>query len=172
MPFSDPIRHHLDKQSFERIYNQNWAKLYSIALCRLEDEDLAKELVQTIFVSLWERRESLVIEGNVSHYLTRAMKLKVLEYFRVEQLHDQHLGEMARLMDRQENTTENLVLLDELRGRVQQLSSSLPCQCRRVFELSRVQGLNTREIAMEMVISEKTVKNHLTRALSFLKLML
>ncbi|ACT93463.1 carboxypeptidase-like regulatory domain-containing protein [Dyadobacter fermentans] len=72
MPFPDPIRHHLDKQSFERIYNQNWAKLYSIALCRLEDEDLAKELVQTIFVSLWERRESLVIAGSVSHYLTRA----------------------------------------------------------------------------------------------------
>ncbi|SDG28955.1 RNA polymerase sigma-70 factor, ECF subfamily [Dyadobacter soli] len=162
----------IDEQTFEQVYNQHWEKLYLAALYRLQDTDLAKELVQGIFVSLWERRHTLVITGEVAHYLSRALKLKILEHYRTEQLHERHLDELARQTDDRENTTENHVLLNELRSRVQQLAQALPDQCRRVFELSRVQGLNTREIAVEMVLSEKTVKNHLTRALASFKAML
>lgn len=162
----------IDEQSFEAIYNLHWEKLYSLAAYRLADEELAKEVVQDVFFSLWERRKTLTIGGEVVHYLYRSVKLKILEHYRTNQIHRRHLDEFALNLHGQENTTENHVMLNELNTQLQHFVQTLPNQCRRVFELSRSQGLNTREIAVEMVISEKTVKNHLTRALSSIRSML
>ncbi|WP_158547968.1 RNA polymerase sigma-70 factor [Dyadobacter luteus] len=162
----------IDEQSFEAIYNQHWEKLFALATYRLADEELAKEVVQDVFFSLWDRRKTLVIEGEVVHYLYRSVKLKILEYYRTNQIHRRHLDEFAHNLHGQENTTENHVMLNELNTQLQHFVQTLPNQCRRVFELSRSQGLNTKEIAVEMVISEKTVKNHLTRALSSIRSML
>lgn len=154
------------------MYNKHWEKLYSLSVYRLGDTDLAKEIVQEVFCSVWERRDVLVIEGLVEHYLLRAVKLKIVEHFRTAQVRERRLTDFAQNLKRAENTTENQVVLNDLRLQIQYFVETLPKQCRRVYELSRSQGMNTREIALEMVISEKTVKNHLTKALSSIRTLL
>lgn len=154
------------------MYNKHWEKFYSLSVYRLGDTDLAKEIVQEVFCSVWERRDVLVIEGPVEHYLLRAVKLKIVEHFRTAQVRERRLTDFAHSLKRGENTTENQVVLNDLRLQIQYFVETLPKQCRRVYELSRSQGMNTREIALEMVISEKTVKNHLTKALSSIRTLL
>lgn len=151
------------------MYNQHWERLYANCVNWVSDPEVAKELVQNVFFSLWERRKSLVIQGLVSHYLLRAAKLKTVEYYRTHRIHQHHFEQLAHLTKRSENSTENTVLLNELTLQVQQFVEALPQQCRRVYELSRTEGLATRQIATELVLSEKTVKNHLTRALGFIR---
>lgn len=146
--------------------------MYSLCFYRVQDHETARELVQDIFFSIWERRDALQINGAPEHYLLRAAKLKVMEHFRNAQVRQRYLEEIAVNTRAQENTTENYILLNELRGRLKTYVETLPAQCRRVFELSRQQGLNIHEISVEMVISEKTVKNHLTRALASMRCVL
>ena len=167
LPDSAPSK--IDEESFVLMYRMHWEKLYSLSVYRLGDADLAKEIVQEVFCSIWERREVLCIEGPVEHYLLRAVKLKIVEHFRTAQIHERRLTDFAHGLRRAEDTTENQVVLNDLRMQIQHFVETLPRQCRRVYELSRSEGMNTREIALEMVISEKTVKNHLTKALSSIK---
>ncbi|WP_254560627.1 RNA polymerase sigma-70 factor [Dyadobacter diqingensis] len=159
----------INDQSFKLIYNKHWEKLYTVCYSKINDSEVAKELVQEIFFSLWQRKDTLTIEGPVEHYLLRAAKLKTLEYYRLLTIRTRHLENVRDQQKTEENTTLDHVELNELNAQLQHFVHAMPGQCRKVFELSRSQGLNTREIATEMVLSEKTVKNHLTRALHFLK---
>ena len=164
---NQPLR--ITDQSFELIYNAHWEKLYAICHHKVKDSELAKELVQEVFFSIWERKDSLVIEGTVENYLVKAVKLKTLEHFRLLIIHRKHLENIGIHQKLSENTTENHVVINELSLQLQQFVRAMPGQCRKVFELSRTEGLNNKEIAVEMLLSEKTVKNHLTRALHYLR---
>ena len=62
---------------FEAVYNLYWKKLYSICYKSIEDPDIAKDLVQDIFISLWERQEELIINDSLERYLVKAAKFKV-----------------------------------------------------------------------------------------------
>lgn len=164
---NQPFR--VNDQTFELIYNAHWEKLYTICFRKVQDTELAKELVQEVFFSIWQRRESLTVVGPIEHYLVKAIKLKTIEHFRTLVIRRKHLENIGVGQTVVENTTENQLGINELSMQLQQFVQSMPGQCRRVFELSRTEGLNTREIAVEMVLSEKTVKNHLTRALHYLR---
>ena len=126
--------------------------------------------MQEIFCSLWERRENLHIEGPLENYLVRAAKFKLIDYYRKKAKAPVCVDTAAvSACLAFENCTENDVLYHALSEKVGDLVDKLPCQCRLVYKLSREKGLNAKEIAEALLISEKTVKNHLTKALGFLK---
>ncbi|REA64329.1 RNA polymerase sigma-70 factor [Dyadobacter luteus] len=159
-----------DRESFRRIYDLHWKNVFGICYHQTQDAVVAEEIVQEIFCSLWERRESLEIEGPLENYLARAAKFKLIDYYRRKAKAPIHTDSAAALpCYSSENCTENDVLYHALSDKVGNLVDQLPCQCRMVYKMSREKGLTTKEIAADLLISEKTVKNHLTKALSFLK---
>ncbi|MEM9142102.1 MAG: RNA polymerase sigma-70 factor [Bacteroidota bacterium] len=158
-------------QVFESLYQKHWKKLYSICFQRTHDVEASEEMVQDIFISLWKRWEEIELTSSVENYLFKAAKLKVIDYYRAEQ----RIKEVCTLQSNKAsstadqkvaNTVEDIILEDHTRHLVDQL----PERCQKVYKLSREKQLNTREIAFEMGISQKTVKNHLTKALGFLRL--
>ncbi|GAE83530.1 RNA polymerase sigma-70 factor [Bacteroides reticulotermitis] len=155
--------------NFEDIYNQYWEKVYLQCASKLNDTEIAKDLTQDIFRSLWERHEELVITISIEHYLAKATKLKVLEYIRNEAVKRRHNQLLADNSEPITSVTEEELNYKELYERLKFLIGFLPTQCRNVFTLSKIDGLSNKEISSELNISERAVEYHITKAYSFLR---
>ena len=156
-------------KGFEKIYKSFFKKVYGICFHQTQNESISEEMVQDIFHSLWKRKETLVIKTSIEHYLLRAAKLEVMEYFRTKARREKHLKCIYNEYCSSSNCTEEDLVFTELVEKLDVLIDQLPCQCRNVFKLSREKGMNNKEIASTLLISEKAVEYHITKSLSFLK---
>lgn len=170
MPITEPKETFtIDESSFRQIYLLHWDKVFAVCYNNTQDEELAKGMVQDIFKSLWERKEELEITVSIERYLLRSAKFKVFEHFRNsktrQEVHHNFLTETCPA----ENCTENEIMYNHLKNKVNDLIDTLPCQCKRVFKMSREQGMTNKEIASSLLISERAVEYHISRALKTLK---
>lgn len=154
---------------FEEVYNQHWQLMYKLCLKYTEDAESSKELVQDIFESLWNNRDKLILETSIEHYLIKSAKLKSFQFIRNKISRKEKLDEFKPQSKPALNDTEQQVNLSMLTERVTSLVNRLPDQARRVYLLSRENGLNNKEIASKLAISPKTVENHLTKSLNYLR---
>lgn len=125
-------------------------------------------MVQDIFKSLWEKRESLEIKDSLEHYLVRAAKLKVFEYYRRETARNKNLSQHYQFKEEDHSTLRDLQFNDLISSTWKELRH-LPTQTQRIFIQSRQRGLSNKEIALVMQVSEKTVEYHISKALNVLK---
>jgi RNA polymerase sigma-70 factor (ECF subfamily) len=158
-----------DIDAFEEIYNRYWLKLYSAAYKRLRDRETAQEIVQDFFTSFWINREQVKIQTSLQGYLFTSIKYLVLNYKRAEAVRNSYAEILQMVNSSFDNSTEENYYYKELLERVEVEVNHLPPKCRNVFELSRKQYKTNKEIAQLMGISEKTVENHLTKALRYLR---
>lgn len=159
----------IDEITFKELYQLHWERVFAVCYNNLQDVEVAKGMVQEIFKSLWERRQELEITVSVERYLLRAAKLKVFEHLRNTKVRREHIQHIRMLECGSAHCTENDVMYNSLKEKVSGLVDTLPSQCRKVFKLSREQGLSNREISQSLLISERAVEYHITRALSTLK---
>jgi RNA polymerase sigma-70 factor (family 1) len=155
--------------AFEEIYNRYWLKLYAAAYKRLKERETAKEIVQDFFTSFWINREHVEIQTSLQGYLFMSIKYLVLNYKRAEAVRNSYAEILLMVNNSFDNSTEENYYYKELLERVETEVNQLPPKCRNVFELSRKQYKTNKEIAQLMGISEKTVENHLTKALRYLR---
>lgn len=158
-----------DVQAFNEIYNRYWHKAYGAAFKRLKVTEVCEEIVQDIFTDLWFRRKELVITTSFPVYLFSAVRYKVINYIHKELLKSSHRKFTALSASELDNSTEERVIAGDLHSRLQLEVTQLPEKCREVFELSRKEHKSNREIAQSLGISEKTVENHITKALRRLR---
>ena len=159
----------LDEQVFRSLFDLYWKRLVAFCQYHTHDDDVAMDIVQDIFCSLWNRKDSLQLHSDVEYYLYRAARLKISDFFRKKyKRENQHTCLSQTFCDTVNNTQETVYYRD-LDRFVQGLVNSLPCRCRQVYTLSRNSGLSIPEIASQLNLSEKTVEAHLTKALRFLK---
>lgn len=168
-PLLHTIPFKIDEQSFREVYVAHWEQVFRMCYNNLHDVEVAKGMVQDIFKSLWERRDDLEITTSVERYLIRSAKFKVFEYLRNSKIRQEHTNEIVAYTCTAVNSTENDVLYNNLKEKVSRLVDTLPAQCQNVFKMSREQGLSNKEIATSLLISERAVEYHITRALSTLK---
>lgn len=161
-----------DKKAFTALYNRYWEKLFAIAARKVDDLHDAEEIVQEIFVSLWNKRENLQITSNLNNYLAVSVKYRVIKMLARQQIHqridDSEMPELSIL----DNSTLDYLDFDELKSRLENYVSELPEKCRLVYQLSREAGYSQKQIAEEMAISEKTVEAHLSKAIKTLRIRL
>lgn len=158
-----------DSSAFTEIYHRYWKQLLAIAYLHSRDKTIAEEIVQEIFISLWNRRHELYID-NVNAYLATAVKLSVFKQ-QVRQKRRDEIKEQVAVPDTTSFDEEHIYtrfLQQQINGVVE----VLPEKCRLVFKLSREEGLTIPEVAHRMGIAEKTAEAHLTKALKVLKLRL
>lgn len=159
----------INEQIFTNIYELYWEKVYHVCYANLEDAELSREMVQDIFKSLWERRDTLEINQSAERYLVRAAKLKVFEYLRNHRIRSTHLKSIAYNQSTEVNFTENEIYHNCLSKKVNVLVGNLPSEGRQIFKLSREMGLSNKEIASTLSVSERKVEYQLMKALRFLK---
>ncbi len=158
-----------EESAFTALYNRYWEKLLFIAGIKLRDLAIAEELVQDIFLDLWNRRDRLDISGELSHYLATCMKYKVINAQAKRKRAQDYAQLTAARLDRADESTDHWLQFEDLRHQLAKLVAGLPEKCRLTYQLSREQGLSQKEIAHRLRVSEKAVEGNLSRALRALR---
>lgn len=156
----------INKRQFEEFFQLYWKRMYSFALKNIGDEDDAKEIVQEVFKSLWERRFDLKLQ-DAERYLLRSVKLKSLEFLRNKGNKQRHHELISS--NKTELYEDNNLYYKELKSHLDDAVDSLPRQCKNVYRLSRDEGLTNKEIATNLLISERAVEYHISKALAVIK---
>lgn len=156
-----------DQNAFDRLYERYFAPVFNYAYQKTGDRFLAQEVVQELFINLWQQRERLLITGAVNAYIFTAAKHLIIDQYRREATRTRHTDTFSNRQELTSNQTEEQIWADDLQQTYEELLRQLPDRCRQVFVLSR-QGLANREIARQLGIAEKTVEQHITKALRLL----
>lgn len=158
--------------AFEELYNRYWDKLYSAASKRLSSGEVAEEIVQDFFTSLWLNRTKLSIHTSFKYYVYTSVRYLVYNQYQKESVRRAYQEARQNALVYEDNSTEDLIAFKELNKVLDEGVEKLPSKCRTVYELSRKEYKNNKEIAHLLGVSEKTVENHLTKALRNIRLSL
>lgn len=165
----DTVQQVKNEQDFECLYKTYWKKVFGIIYHYTEDREISAELSQELFATIWEQRETLVFHQHAKAYLFKAAKLEAFDYIRTSLRRKQLLACALQDFCQLQNCTEETLMYNELRGKLDLLVNKLPCRCREVYHLSQTQGFSNSTIAGMLGISGKTVEYHLYKAMSFLR---
>lgn len=170
----------LDKLDFDEMYTIYFPKLVRFSQTYLFLQEDAENVVQDIFLKLWENRELLSFEGNFNAYLFTIVKNRCIDILRKE-CREGSERYFFSPVERQElefklyslqKFDENSFSFFEMERILQQAIESLPERCREIFRLSRMEGLQNKEIAARLGISVNTVEGQMSIALRKLRVAL
>ena len=161
-----------DETGFSEIYDRYWAVLYRHAYKLLKEKPTAQDVVQEVFVMLWDKIPNLELQGSLSSYLYTTVRNKILNVIQKEKIHERYITSFGHFIERSETVTDHRIREQMLRERIEREVAHLPTKMRHVFELSRTQHLSYKEIAQELNLSDKTVKKQVSNAIKILRLKL
>ena len=154
----------------EYLYAHYWEEVLDTAFKRLRNEEVAQDITQEIFISIWENRERLNIEGSIEAYFKGAVKYKVINYFKSYMVREKHKDDIVMLSANQHApSAENLLLLKDFHKQFDEALQELPEKMRVIISMSRKQEKSNQEIADELNLSAQTVKNQISSALKLLR---
>lgn len=155
-------------RAFEELYTRHWAYLINSAYKRLQSREKAEDIVQELFITLYQKRNFIEINVSLKAYLSQALKYRVLNEFRAEGIRSTYVKTLF-LNDVCKNDFVEGLEAKELRKKIEDSLAALPEKCRQVFLLSRRENLSNKEISNELNISVSTVEKHIGKALKTLK---
>jgi len=166
-----------DLASFNALFDLYWDMLWQIAERKTGDTSDAKDLVQELFIDIWNRRKKLNIKGSLKTYLIAAIYLKVFRYFNTKGFTDTHNRNFEDHLVQTGQDREQVFTtlqqqeqdLGDITTIIEAVIAQMPDQMRKAFTLKHYHQLNNSEIAEEMNISINTVKNHLKHGLQRLR---
>jgi RNA polymerase sigma-70 factor (ECF subfamily) len=150
-----------DKQAFDLLFRKYYTPLCRFALKLNGSEAQAEEVVQEVFIYLWEQRQHLTVTKSILSYLFQSIKHKVYEHFRKNQTRSKYEEEYANSVVEGDDLVEKHLDDYEISCLVWNAVDQLPDKCREIFQLSRDEGLTYNEIAEHLNISPKTVENQM-----------
>ncbi|MBK8503467.1 MAG: RNA polymerase sigma-70 factor [Saprospiraceae bacterium] len=164
-------RNVLDEERFGQLFKTHFVRLSNFARQYIEDTDTCKDIVQKVFINLWEKRAQIDSEKSVISYLFTSVKNRCLNHIRDNkkfrsQLLDIDCGDIEIAIE------DDGHFIEELQDQIQLALDNLPEKCRLVFEMSRFQDMKYKDIARQLDISEKTVEAHMGKALKSLRVSL
>lgn len=165
-----------DKKSFDSLFKRFYPRLTAYACLFLEPQ-AAEDMVQDLFVYLWEHSGKINIHTSLDAYLFKAIHQRCLNQIKQRKTHSYHhkliedyLAEFeAQLFDPDTNESIRKLFMEELKEEINFAIDSLPEKCREVFMLSYIYDLKNKEISEVLGISPSTVENHIYNALKVLR---
>jgi len=162
----------LNVKEFERLFYRLQPRLYAYCCKYVDDPELAKDIVQECFINLWNNRIEIIV--SYESYLFRAVHNGCISYFRSCRLHSEYEASIRQKLKEIEIYPETPyplteLYLKEINELLQQCIEKLPEKCRKVFTMSRFQGLKSQEIADELGINIRTVDSQIYHALKIIK---
>jgi RNA polymerase sigma-70 factor (family 1) len=160
-----------DEEAYRQIYLRYWKPSYITAYKKVHVKEVAEELVQNIFLGIWEKRDSSNIE-QLSAYLNTAVKYQVLNYIKSCIIKERHAFSTKGQTNNLSEEGDSMLIIHELSEAINDAINHLPEKSRLIFRLSRFENKSINEIAQTLCISEKVVEYHITKSLRFLRLQL
>lgn len=158
-----------NKQAYEGLFRQYYAPLVRFAFEIVKDKDSAEDLVQEVFVKIWEKRETTEISSAVKAYLYMAVKNHCLNKLKREQrnafLDDAHENSTSYSSNNTDEQSNTLGLSQHIESALQKL----PPKCALIFKMSRFEDKTYKEIAEALELSVKTVEAQMGKALMLMR---
>ena len=151
--------------NFEDMYKVHYKMLRNAAENIIGDADAAHDVVQDVFVKLWNRKDEVTVILNKKAYLFRSVINSSITYLE----NNKNKTRIGDLKIESSGSTDSAILMKELEVKIQVALNALPPKCKAIFALSRFEGLKNKEIAEQMGLSLKTVENQMGIALKKMK---
>jgi RNA polymerase sigma-70 factor (family 1) len=151
-------------ESFTAIFNTYWKKLYVIAYRRLGDEELAKDIVQDVFVYFWKERQNIIINESLEAYLRRSVQYQIIAHFRKHTIHSKALSFLLEKMNEVEVNIRDILTEQDFANTVNSEVKEMPDTMQEIFKL-RFKDQSIKEISEQLGLAEKTVRNNISMGL-------
>ncbi len=163
--------HKADDAAFRNIFDRYYTPLTLFAARFITDPDAASDVVQNLFVSLYEKRDSLQISSLKSFLFSsvRNACLNTLKHEKIKRSYESDSLADASELAPDADAADNLIQQAEAQAKIAAALAQLPAQCQRIFALSRFDGLSNQEIADKLCISKRTVETQVSNALKALR---
>ncbi|WP_229213723.1 RNA polymerase sigma-70 factor [Dyadobacter psychrotolerans] len=158
-----------DEKAFEQTFRKYYERLCNYACSLLKDEEESEEVVQTVFLTIWEKRSDLEITLSLKSYLYRSVHNHCLNRFKHASVREAHKEYAERFIPQSHESVTEAIHANELEERIEKAVGNLPEQCQKAFRMSRFEELKHQEIADRLGISIKTVENQIGKALKILR---
>jgi RNA polymerase sigma-70 factor, ECF subfamily len=158
-----------DQAAFEALFHSHYSKLCGYANTFLKDPDASEEIVQEVMFKIWVNRDSLQITTSIQSYLFRAVRNGCMNLIKHLEVREDYRMRNKTIGYESGGTPEEGMIVSELEQQIREAIDRLPLERRKVFILSRYDGLSYAEIAEKLNISVKTVENQMGKALKTLR---
>jgi len=157
-----------NEQAFQQLFDRHWKPLYAFVYRLINDEDQAKDILQNSFMEIWKRRDSLYVDESLMPLLTKIAKNEVITLFRRDKVRlagdEVLIGNLQRI-----EAADDRLIASELQQEIDKELIKMPINMRQCFRLSKYENRSVKEIAIELRLSEQTVKNNISEALKRLR---
>lgn len=159
-----------DEKAISLLFKRFWEPLFLSAFNVLKDKAACEDIIQEIFIKIWNKRTEIVITHSFKAYLFCCMRHEVYRQIKAGALREHIFSNLYKRF--QTPSIQEQMEHKELVEKINAIVDTLPERCKKVYQLSREEQLSHKEIAERLNISTKTVENHITRALHHLKISL
>ena len=157
------------ESAYEELFMTYYAQLVVFANKILGDEDLSREMVQDVFVMFYEKREVLNIHTSLKSHLYQTVRNRCLNEIKRNQIRREHHAGIFIDKKNEEAYFADKLQETELEARIFAIVESLPKKCKRIFEMSRFDGMSNQQIADKLELSKRTVETQISKALKILR---
>lgn len=168
-----------EERIFDMLFKHYFSRLCHFVVEYVADEEVAKNLIQDTFVTLWNKKEEFDDTTNLNAWLYSTAKNLTMNYLRNQKVSSSWKQKLFLSQQQVELNYYSLAQFDtttltskEIEQIIKDTLEQLPAQCRKVFSMSRFENMKNREIAHELDISIKTVETHLTKGLKSMRIAL
>lgn len=160
-----------DEIAFEILFRKFYVRLCGFANKFIANRAESEEIVEKIFLTIWEKRSSLKLNDEIRPYLFKSIQNLCFNYLEHQKIVSHYHLVIKEVYDHhpEECNSYDSVLYTELQAKIDHAIGKLPIHCRTIFQLNRQEGLKYHEIADKLGISVKTVETQMSRALAKLK---
>jgi len=159
----------ISEKVFEEVYKTYFKALHAYAFSILDDTEQAEEMVQQVFLKLWERKDRIEIHSSMQAYLYRSVFNESMNFLKHEKVKQAHVSFVKHTTTESGNNHQRTIDSRELESNIRRAMNQLPEQCRTIFQMSRFEELKYREIADKLQLSVKTIENQMGKALKIMR---
>ncbi|MBC6112699.1 RNA polymerase sigma factor [Pedobacter fastidiosus] len=157
-----------DENAFAHLFDRHWGTLFAFVSRMIGEDEQAKDIVQNTFIVVWKNKHQLLISDSLMPYLYKVAKNETISLFRKNKVRFDGMDTLAQDLHSVDNP-ENLLITKELESTIEIEVVKMPISMKKCFQLSRYENKSVRDIAEELSLSEQTVKNNISEALSRLR---
>ncbi len=152
------------EELFAAIFRQYEHKMYTLAVRLTKCDQFAKDILQDVFLKLWEQRDHLHVIGNIEAWLYRLTENKVIDFLRKAAADLRLRQKIWHQVEQEANEAEQYLAAKEYNEIIRKAIEQLPAQRKLIYRMNKEEGLDYQQIADELHLSRHTVKNQLFSA--------
>jgi RNA polymerase sigma-70 factor (family 1) len=158
-----------NERAFTEIFNRYRGPLFQFIYKKTGDEEIARDIVQDVFIRIWDKRREINLTGSLSSYLYRAVFNRSLDLLKHYAVREEYIVSFQQMLQAVQGGTDHRIREHDMERVIELELAALPARMREVIQLRRKEYLSNREIAERLDLSEQTVETHMKRALRVLK---